>query len=106
MRGMLKNGRSRILAVVFLTGYVVAHFALSRVSRAMVQRDWGIRDAFIYLPVRPDVVANHERPLLYIHRALRCFFFPIWKLDEAVFGGPLPMTSMPLRSISDQRFDD
>jgi hypothetical protein len=66
----------------------------------MVQRDWGIRDAFIYLPVKPDVVADHERPLLYFHHALRCFFFPIWKLDHLAFGGPWPMTSMPLRSIS------
>ena len=84
----------------FLAAYVAAHFALSRISRAMVQLDWGIPDAFLYVPVRPDFVAEHERPLLFVHHALRCFFSPIWKLDHLVLGGPWPMTSVPLREFS------
>lgn len=95
-----KKSRWRVPMLLFLFCYIAAHFMLSRVSCAMVLRDWGIQDTFIYLPMRPDVVADHEEPLLYVHLALRCFFFPIWKLDHSVFGGPWPMTSMPLRSIS------
>jgi hypothetical protein len=95
-----KRSRWRVATLVFLACYVAAHFVLSRIPRVMVQRDWGIRDAFIYLPVRPDVMADHERPLLYVHHALRCFFFPIWKLDHVLLGGPWPMTSMPSRIIS------
>ncbi len=94
-----KHRRGRILATVLLAGYVGAHFALSRVSRSMVLRDWRIQDSFIYLPVKPDLVADHEQPLLVIHLALRCFFFPVWKLDHALLGGPWPMTSMPMRTL-------
>jgi hypothetical protein len=49
--------------------------------------------------VRPDIVANHEFPLLYAHHAMRCLFYPIWKLDHKFFGGPLPMNSLPMRGI-------
>jgi hypothetical protein len=85
---------------VFLASYVVAHFALSRISFAMVRRDWGIDDAFLYLPLKPDLVADHEFPLLYLHLALRGFFSPMWMLDHYVLGGPWPMRGMPLRSLS------
>lgn len=83
---------------VLLAAYLVSHFALSRVSRGMVERKWGITDAFIYLPLDPDVVADHERPLLHIHIALRYFYLPAWMLDQFL-GGPWPMESMPLRSL-------
>jgi hypothetical protein len=95
-----KKHRGRKAVMLFIVGYVAAHFALSRISVGMVQRDWGIPDEFIYLPLRPDIVADHENPLLYIHHVLRCLFFPIWKLDQCV-GGPWPMWSMPLRNLSD-----
>jgi hypothetical protein len=93
------KSRWRTIALLVFIGYVGAHFVLSRASLAMVRRDWGLRDAFIYVPVRPDVVADNERPLLYIHIALRLFFAPVWSLDKAL-GGPYPMTSMPLRGLS------
>lgn len=86
--------------MVFLACYISSHFVLSRISQGMVRQDWGISDAFIYLPVRPDVVADHEVPLLYFHHALNCFFFPIWKFDEHFLGGPSPMWSMPLRDLA------
>ncbi len=93
--------RRRYQAVLlFLTCYVAAHFILSRISLALVQRDWGITGAFIYLPVKPDFIAAHERPLLYVHNTLRWFFFPICQLDQLAFGGPQPITSTPLRRIS------
>lgn len=86
--------------VAFIVAYIMGHFALSRASLSMVRRDWAIADAFLYLPVRPDYVADHEMPWLYVHHALRCFFYPIWKIDNSLFGGPWPMESMPLRSLS------
>ena len=65
----------------------------------MVQRDWGIPDAFFYLPVEPGFIAEHEVPWLYIHHGMSILFFPIWKVDERLFGGPLPMWSMPLLEL-------
>ncbi len=50
--------------------YIAAHLLLSRISQGMVQRDWGIPRAFIYVPLRPDTVADHERPLLFVHSGL------------------------------------
>lgn len=64
----------------------------------MVQRDWGLNQ-FFYLPVRPDMIADHEWPLLYVHHTLLWFFYPIWELDHSVFGGPRPIGSMPLLSL-------
>ena len=98
--GVQRKSRWLVTVLVFLAGYAAAHFALSRCSCAMMRRDWGIDGVFLYLPVRPDFVADNERPLLYVHHALRCFFFPIWKFDHVVLGGPWPMTSMPLRGLS------
>jgi len=95
----VKKRRWRIFATVCLAGYVGTHFALSWISCLRVQRDWCIRDSFIYLPVKPDLVANHERPLLYIHHAQRWFFLPIWKLDNCILGGPYPMRSISMRSL-------
>jgi len=93
-----KRRRFVVLAGV-LTVYVVAHLILSRISLSMCNTDWGTDNAFIYLPVHPDIVADHERPLLYVHIALRGFFYPIWKIDHEVFGGPWPMRSMPIRRL-------
>ncbi len=95
------TGKAKRRATVLLlvaAVYVVAHLSLSRFSARLVTRDWGYDGAFIYLPLRPDVVADHEMPLLLIHNALRYVFYPVWWIDHA-FGGPLPMTSMPLRRI-------
>ena len=86
------------MVLLIIVAYVGAHFILSRLSARLVMRDWGFPSAFIYLPVRPDVVADHEIPLLQIHLALRYVFYPAWKLDHAC-GGPRPMTSMPMRGI-------
>ena len=80
--------------------YIATHLLLSRISQGMVQRDWGIPRAFIYVPLRPDTVADHERPLIFVHQGLSAVFYPIWKVDHGFFGGPRPMHSMPLRSLS------
>lgn len=85
--------------LLFVTLYVGAHFVLSRASMPLIQRDWGISNEFIYLPIRSNTVADHEWPLLYVHHGLRCFFYPIWKLDHSVLGGPWPMSSMPMLSV-------
>lgn len=97
----LKQKRWQIAALIFLLSYVAAHFTFSRVSRAMVERDCGISDAFLYLPVPPNIVIEHEGPLLYVHGTLRCFFYPVWKLDHSVFGGPWPMCSLPMMDLSE-----
>ena len=62
-------------------------------------RDWRFPNAFLYLPIARDVVANNEMPLLFIHTALVYFFYPAWKLDEKFLSGRTPMLSMPLRSL-------
>lgn len=93
------KNRWAVALLVFLAGYIGSHFALSRISRVKVDREWGTAEAFIYLPVDPDLVADHEMPLLYAHLALRGFYLPIWKLDHHVLGGPWPLESMPLRSM-------
>lgn len=68
----------------------------------MVLRDWGVSQGFFYLPLRPDLLADHEASLLPVHYALTVFFLPAWSLDHAVFGGPGPIlhyqTIKPLSS--------
>jgi len=95
-----RQRRWKKAALVFLAGYIIAHFALSRISLVLVRRDWGIDDAFLYLPVKPDLVADHEMPLLYLHLALRGFFYPVWAFDHHFLGGPWAMRNMPMRSLS------
>ena len=91
--------RYRRLFALVLGIFVAAHLVLSRVSASLVQSDWGVTDAFLYVPVRPDTVADHGS-LLAVHYTLRFLFYPIWQIDNKVFGGPWSMWSMPLRSFS------
>jgi hypothetical protein len=79
------------LSLVLLITYFLSHFALSRVSVRMVERDWGIEGFFIYLPFKPDFVADHERHLLDVHAGLSNFFYPAWMIDNHVLGGPKPI---------------
>jgi hypothetical protein len=76
--------------------YLTMHFALSRSSARLVQSEWGISDAFLYIPGKPSFVAEHETPWLQIHQTFRWLFYPAWSLDYYLFGGPKPMTNLPM----------
>jgi hypothetical protein len=81
--------------------YSSTHFVISRISVKIVENDWGLTDEFLYLPVHPDSWEGHPRSLGVIHDILQIFFYPIWKLDHAVLGGPVPMQYTPLRTVGD-----
>ena len=87
--------------LIVAVAYVIAHLLISRISLVMCNRDWGTDNAFLYLPVHPDIVARHERPLLYVHHVFRLFFYPVWKIDYTMFGGPWPMWSLPTFQFGD-----
>lgn len=79
--------------------YLTIHFVLSRSSARLVQSEWGIADAFLYIPGKPSFVAEHETPWLQVHQICRWLFYPAWSLDCYLLGGPKPMTSLPLLEI-------
>ena len=95
------NKRSRVVVWLILAiGYYIAsHVMLSRISVDQVQAGWGYRGAFLYVPTDPDAVAD-TRSLLLLHHALCLFYYPAWQIDHHLFGGPLPMLSMPLRHLA------
>src|SRR4051812_34440994 len=86
------------LALIALT-YFATHVVVSRMSAPKVANAWGIPDAFLYLPIRPEIVASN--PWCYSgHLLLYGFFYPAWQIDRRVFGGPSPMWSLPLQKLS------
>ena len=106
------NRGSRFVAVLgfFLVCYVGSNFVLSRISAGLVSAEWGIPDTFIYLPIDPNFLAEHEEPfLLSLHYVLRVIYTPVWLVDHEVFGGPWPMRAMPMFQIdtsTPNRVDD
>jgi hypothetical protein len=99
---MTRPHGKRVVITMALAAYVVAHFGLSRVSAPKIADDWGIPRSFLYIPIRPDKVVD-SRWLYGAHLALYYFFFPVWQIDHRFFGGPSPMSSLPLLQIGPPR---
>lgn len=94
-----KPSRMVVWLVLALGYYVASHVMLSRISAQQVLATWGIHDAFLYVPTNPDAVADRKW-LLLLHTALCVVYYPAWQVDHHLFGGPLPMLSMPLRDLA------
>ena len=91
--------RRHKIVVAVLCGYVLLHFGLSRHSESRVKAEWGIENAYLYVPVSPTMVAQHEGTLGVIHWTLSGIFYPVWRLDN-LCTGIRPIRSMPLMSLS------
>ena len=78
--------------------YVGAHTCMVYLSAGQVFRAWGISDTFLYVPGHPDWVVTNSVPL-HLHYALRFAFYPVWKTQEHLLGGPLPMQYPPMLGI-------
>jgi hypothetical protein len=95
-----KSLPARFILISFAI-YALVHITVSRFSAHLVSRDWGIPNQFIYLPVPPDMVADHEIPLLYVHHVPRVY--PARKIDSELCGGPWPMMSIPMLQVGEPR---
>lgn len=89
--------RNKTIAAV-LCGYVLLHIGLSRLSEPRVKTEWGIDNAYLYVPGSPTLVAQHEGTLGVLHGTLSVVFYPVWRLDN-LCTGIRPIRSMPLMSL-------
>ena len=83
---------------LFGTLYVGMHTILFCASSGRVQRAWGVPNTFLYVPAHPDWVVANTVPL-YVHFGLRYAFYPLWKVQELLLGGPCPMQYPPMLGI-------
>lgn len=93
-----KMGRT-IFWIVILMFYVASHLVLSRASAPQINSALGVEKTFLYSFADPNAVFTQQR-LQTVHLILRGFFYPVWQIDHRLFGGPWPMWSMPMMSIS------
>jgi hypothetical protein len=74
-----------IICVVALAAYVIAYFVISRTSESKVQSVGGV--GFYYAPVSMENIVG-SRGAQKIHTAGVFIFYPIWLIDNRIFGGP------------------
>jgi hypothetical protein len=74
-----------IFVIVFLVVYVIAYLAISRTSEARARAVGA--PGFYYAPVSVDTIAT-SRKAQWIHHVGIYVFYPIWLVDNCVFGGP------------------
>jgi len=103
-KGRLFSPKELALAgAVVLCLYVGSHFVLSRYSAARTLREYGIGPS-LYVPLSLETV-DFAFPLFWLHHGLRIIYAPLWLVDHHVFGGPLPLRSMPMWSIEYEALD-
>jgi hypothetical protein len=80
-----------------LVVYVGSHLALSRYSAAQFRK--ANVECFMYVPCDPTSLRDH-RGYWHLHYILVFMYAPAWAVDHYIFGGPPPMMSEPLYSLS------
>lgn len=75
--------RLLVVALAIVCCYVALYFSLTRLSMSIHRRYRAV--GFYYVPVAPETLAR-SRLLGTLHQLLSELFYPIWYLDDALFG--------------------